>query len=185
MFTKQRTSDWHWLHHSLSPCVLLVLSVYLGFIAAAIDGKTRESSEVESWALRTLTGLTLEEKVGQMLQVRYYVTDSGSAISDVRYAQEALQKYKVGSFVLGMHFDKSGPIRMSAVHAATIANRLQRESKIPLLLAADLERGVASRLRGVPDFPWPMALGAAGDTHEVERFAGVTAQEARAVGIHR
>jgi beta-N-acetylhexosaminidase len=52
-----------------------------------------------------------------------------------------------------------------------------------LLLAADLERGVASRLNEVPAFPWPMAFGAMNDPSEVERFAATTAREARAVGI--
>jgi len=43
---------------------------------------------------------------------------------------------------------------------------------------------MASALKDVPDFPWPMAFGAAGVAAEVERFAAVTAREARAVGIH-
>jgi len=61
---------------------------------------------------------------------------------------------------------------------------MQSDSKLPLLLAADVERGVASRLKDVPSFPWPMAWGAVGDSGTVERFGAITAREARAVGIH-
>jgi beta-N-acetylhexosaminidase len=82
-----------------------------------------------------------------------------------------------------MHFDKSGPLRSSPPELAKVANQLQRDSKLPLLLAVDLERGVASRLNSVPSFPWPMAFGAADDASQVEHFAAITAQEARAVGI--
>ncbi|MDP9339058.1 MAG: hypothetical protein M3P45_09340 [Acidobacteriota bacterium] len=52
-----------------------------------------------------------------------------------------------------------------------------------MLLAADIERGVASRVHDVPSFTWPMAFGAVGDVKEVENFAAVTAQQARAIGV--
>jgi beta-N-acetylhexosaminidase len=69
------------------------------------------------------------------------------------------------------------------LQAAQVANQLQRDSKLPLLLAADLERGVASRLNEVPAFPWPMAFGAVDDPKAVERFAAITGQEARTIGV--
>src|SRR5260370_26544053 len=82
-----------------------------------------------------------------------------------------------------MHFNKLGSIRSSPLNAAKVANQLQQDSKLPLLLAADLERGVATRLNDVPSFPWHMAFGAVADANEVEHFAAITALEARAVGI--
>src|SRR6266850_67643 len=135
------------------------------------------------WVEKTLKSLTLEEKVGQMLQVRYYLDYASFDSREYRLFREQLQTYHIGSAVCGMHFDKSGPIRNSALEAARIANQLQMDSKLPLLLAADLERGVASRLHDVPAFPWPMAFGAVNDADEVERFGEITAQEARAIGI--
>ncbi len=118
-----------------------------------------------------------------MLQVRYFADYRD--FSDLEYIRlrGEIQKYGIGSAVFGMHFDLSGPVRPSAADAAKVANQLQRDSKLPLLLAADIERGVASRLSEAPPFTWPMAFGAIGDAGEVEHFAAVTAQEARAVGI--
>jgi len=120
-------------------------------------GPTRLSQDGRRWVIDKLKGLSLEEKVGQMLQVRYfgdYKEFSRPAYTSLR---DQLQKYHIGSVVFGMHFNTDGPIRSSPVDAARTANQLQLDSKLPLLLAADIERGVASRLRDVPAFPWPMA----------------------------
>jgi len=136
------------------------------------------------WVENTLKSLTLEEKVGQMLQVRYYFDYTSFDSPDYKLIREELRNYHIGSVVCGMHFDNSGPIRNSALEAAKVANQLQTDSKLPLLLAADLERGVASRLYDVPAFPWPMAFGAANNADEVERFATITAKGARAIGVH-
>jgi len=136
------------------------------------------------WVERTLASLSLEEKVGQMLQVRCFADYKSFDRGDYPQLRDALRKYHIGSLVYGMHMAKSGAwIRVSARDAARVANRLQRDSQLPLLLAADLERGVAPRLTDAPDFPWPMAFGAIGDLGEVERLGAVTAREARAVGI--
>jgi beta-N-acetylhexosaminidase len=149
--------------------------------------KERDSMPINKtaavWIEQTLKQLSLEEKVGQMLQVRCYASYKDFESPDYKRVQRQLEKYHIGSVVLGMHFDKSGPMRSSPLDLAKTANQLQHDSKLPLLLAADLERGVASRLNGVPSFPWPMAFGAADDASQVERFAAITAREAREVGI--
>jgi beta-N-acetylhexosaminidase len=143
----------------------------------------RPTHEGREWVDQTLKELSLEEKVGQMLQVRYYLDYKTFEDPEYELIREQLRNYHIGSVVCGMHFDKTGPIRSSALEAARVANQLQTDSKLPLLLAADLERGVASRLHDVPGFPWPMAFGAANNLDYVERFAGITANEARAIGI--
>jgi beta-N-acetylhexosaminidase len=154
-------------------------------LAGVKEGRTKSAYGINSvWVEQTLKHLSLEEKVGQMLQVRGYVDYKDYEGPEYKRIQEQLQKYHIGSVVFGMHFNKSGPIRSAPVDAAKAANRLQHDSKLPLLLAADLERGVASRLHDVPSFPWPMAFGAVAARNEVERFAAITGREARAVGIH-
>jgi len=143
----------------------------------------RLTEEGRRWTEQTLKGLSLEEKVGQMLQVRYFADYGDFKSNDYKYLSGEIQKYHIGSVVFGMHFSHSGPVRSSPPNAARVANQLQRDSKLPLLLAADIERGVASRLNDVPAFPWPMAFGAVGDQKEVERFGAITAEEARAIGV--
>jgi len=55
---------------------------------------------------------------------------------------------------------------------------------LPLLIAADLERGLDSRVNGTPSFPDAMAFGAAGGSDRAEKYGAIVAEEARAVGIH-
>jgi len=153
-------------------------------VARLKEGESRPTNRTDAvWIEQTLKQLSLEEKVGQMLQVRCYASYKDFGSPDYKRVQNQLEKYHIGSVVLGMHFDKSGPLRSSPLDLARVANQLQRDSKLPLLLAVDVERGVASRLNNVPSFPWPMAFGAADDASQVERFAAITAREARAVGI--
>ncbi|HKV64458.1 MAG TPA: glycoside hydrolase family 3 N-terminal domain-containing protein [Candidatus Acidoferrum sp.] len=182
-------------HRSHNPTIRVLLQagscslLFLFFLAPA---KIKQSQWTHAaatkearrtWVEDTLKDLSLEEKVGQMLQVRYYLDYKSFDSPEYNLIRRELQEYHIGSAVCGMHFDNSGPIRSSALEAAKVANQLQTDAKLPLLLAADLERGVASRLHDVPAFPWPMAFGAANDPDKVERFGAATAREARAIGI--
>lgn len=146
-------------------------------------GPVKLTKDRDLWVKQTLKGLTLDEKVGQMLQIRYFGDYEDFDGFAYRHLREELQKYHIGSVVFGMHFSNTGPLRIIPLDAAKVANQMQRDSKLPLLLAADVERGVASRLSHVPSFPWPMAFGAADNPKQVERFAAITAREARAIGI--
>src|SRR6266487_2572086 len=63
-------------------------------------------------------------------------------------------------------------------------NTLQRRSKLPLLVSADLEWGAAMRVVGATAFPYIMAAGATGNEHDGYTIGRVAALEGRAVGIH-
>lgn len=132
---------------------------------------------------RTLKKLSLEEKVGQMLNIRYF-TDFQNFDSEA-YLQfrNTLRKYHIGSVVLTVHV--AGPVLLKnpPLEVAAIANRLQRDSDLPLLIAADFERGLASRVSSVPSFPDAMAFGAIGDPAVAEQFGAIVAEESRAIGI--
>jgi beta-N-acetylhexosaminidase len=138
----------------------------------------------QKWVEETLKRLSLGEKVGQMLQVRCYPQYQSFEGADYGSLRKRLQEYHVGSVVVGLRYSRQGLERATPGEAARTFNRLQSDSKLPLLVAADLERGMASRLTDVPDFPWPMAFGALGDADGAERFGSITARQARAVGIN-
>src|SRR6267378_640305 len=63
-------------------------------------------------------------------------------------------------------------------------NTLQRRSRLPLLISADLEYGAAMRVVGATGFPAIMAAGATGDDRDAYTIGRVAALEGRAVGIH-
>jgi beta-N-acetylhexosaminidase len=136
------------------------------------------------WVEQTLKKLSLEEKVGQMLSIRYF-TDFQNFSSDA-YLQfrDQMRKYNVGSVVLTVHVDGPVLLKNPPLEVAAVANQLQRDSKLPLLIAADFERGLASRISSVPEFPDAMAFGAAGNPAYAEKFGAIVAEEARALGVH-
>jgi beta-glucosidase-like glycosyl hydrolase len=63
-------------------------------------------------------------------------------------------------------------------------NALQRRSRLPLLISADLEWGAGMRVTGATSFPMIMSAGATGDSLDAYSIGKVAALEGRAVGIH-
>jgi beta-N-acetylhexosaminidase len=170
--------------------VVLVYSICfrLGLLQANVHQNGADSLALhkadDEWVDKTLRGLSLEEKIGQMLQIRYYNDYTTLDSPEYRTLRDDVRKYHIGSLVLYLHVAPSGLVRVSPLAAAKVSNQLQHDSDLPLLLAADIERGVATRLTNVPSFPWPMAFGAAADLNLIKDFGVVTGVEARAVGIH-
>jgi beta-N-acetylhexosaminidase len=138
----------------------------------------------ERWAERTLRRLTLEEKVGQVFMI--WCRASFLNVQSPEYLQwrEAMEKYHIGSFAMTVHVDGPFLLRSEPYEAAELLNRLQRDSKLPLLLAADFERGVSMRLLGATVFPHAMAFGGDGKLDDAETFGRITGEESRAIGVH-
>lgn len=61
---------------------------------------------------------------------------------------------------------------------------LRREAGRPLLIAADLERGVGQQVRGLADLPPPLALSAIHDPALIRGAGLLTGLQARSVGIN-
>jgi beta-N-acetylhexosaminidase len=141
-------------------------------------------SDASSWAQTALNHLSTEEKVGQlfMIRVRLELLRENTEYSRV---VEQIRKYHIGS--LAMSAPRGGPVlhRDRRYQTVTLLNRLQGESRLPLLVAGDFEQGVLpARLFGTTVFPHAMAFGAAGEEEYAEEFGRITAQESRAIGVH-
>ena len=140
--------------------------------------------EGEKWAEKTLHKLSTEEKVGQLFNV--FVRAEFLNVNAPEYLQlrDSIRKYHLGGFTMTVRWDPPFLYRNQPYEAAELLNRLQQDSKLPLLIAADFERGVTMRLHGATEFPHAMAFGAAGKLEYAEAFGRITAQEARAIGVH-
>jgi beta-N-acetylhexosaminidase len=132
-----------------------------------------------------LRSLTLEEKIGQMIEVRgimrFYSADDPAflkLVSDIR-------KYHLGAVHLTVDVDGPLLIRAQPYEAAMTVRRLQQEthSKVPLIFSADFERGPSMRLSAMEYFPHAMAFGATHNPEYAEKFGRVIAGESRAIGI--
>ncbi len=147
-------------------------------------GPIRLTPSGEKWAGKTLRKLTLEEKIGQVFMI--WCRASFLNVQNPEYLQlhDAMQKYHIGSFAMTVHVDGPYLLRSEPYEAAELLNRLQADSKLPLLFAADFERGVPMRLMGATVFPHAMAFGADAKLEDAETFGRITAEESRAIGIH-
>jgi beta-N-acetylhexosaminidase len=137
----------------------------------------------ERWAVATLHKMSLEEKIGQMImpwaRIEFMNVDS----PDYLLLREEMRKYHVGGFGVTVFTEGSSLIKSEPFEAAALTNGLQRDSKYPLLFAADFERGLSMRMNGTTAFPAAMAFGAAGDKDLARQFGRITAEESRAIGI--
>src|SRR3984885_4147062 len=120
----------------------------------------------EKWAEKTLHKLTVEEKIGQVFMI--WCRASFLNVENPEYLQllDDMKKYHVGSFAMTVHVDGPLLLRSEPYEAAELLNSLQRESKLPLLFAADFERGVSMRLMGATVFPHAMAFGGDGKSED-------------------
>jgi beta-N-acetylhexosaminidase len=142
-------------------------------------------SNDQAWAEKTLGSLSVEEKVGQLFMVRMRVGFSGVRNPEYERLSNSIRKYHIGS--VAMSAPPGGRFLPSDHRYETVVllNRLQTESKLPLLIAGDFEQGVLpARLFGTTVFPHAMAFGAAGKAAYAEEFGRITAQESRAIGVH-
>jgi beta-glucosidase-like glycosyl hydrolase/CubicO group peptidase (beta-lactamase class C family) len=124
----------------------------------------------------TLSKLPLEARVAQMVAVRANGLYQHPESEEFRRLRREVRDLKVGSLVV---FESEvGSLRR-------VLERVQALAEIPLLVSADMERGLSFRVRrGVVPLPYAMAIGAT-RSEEAARFSGeVTAREARALGLH-
>ncbi len=137
----------------------------------------------EKWAERTLKKMSLEEKVGQMFMLKAPAQFLNLESPEYLALRDAVDRYHPGGFLLTVRSESGMVYHNQPYEAAMFTNQLQRESELPLIFAADFERGLATRFDGTTGFPHAMAFAAAGKTEYVEAFARVVAQEARAIGV--
>lgn len=166
-------------------CFILVFS--LTPFTNANDKRSQSlthSERGDKWAEKTLHKLTLQEKIGQVFMVWCRAGFLNIESSEYLQLRDTMKRYHVGSFAMTVHVDGPFLLRTGPYEAAELLNGLQRDSKLPLLFAADFERGVSMRLTGTTIFPHAMAFGAVGSIEDAETFGRITGEESRAIGVH-
>src|SRR5213596_2511584 len=122
-----------------------------------------------------LAKLTTRQKVAQL--VVPWLGGNYMALDDSAFqiATRWIDTLEVGGMIISVG---------SPYDIAAKLNTLQRRSKLPLLVSADLEWGAAMRVVGATAFPYIMAAGATGNERDAYTIGRVAAIEGRAVGIH-
>ncbi len=132
---------------------------------------------LDAWVAETLASMTLEEKVGQLIQA-----DIGAI------TPKDLADYPIGSILAGGSSspgddERAGPQAwLDLARAFRQAAAERPGAKIPLLFGVDAVHG-HNNLVGATLFPHNIGLGAAGDPDLVRRIAEATALEVAVTGI--
>ena len=136
-------------------------------------GSSKEPGTI--WKEKILKSLSLREKIGQLVQIRVPGKFLNRNSPEFLALTEQIRENHVGGVVLF-----AGNVYESAI----LLNELQVLSKVPLIVAADFERGLSFRIADTTSFPWTMAVGATGSEQYSYEEGLITGQEARALGVH-
>jgi beta-glucosidase len=146
----------------------------------AVSASVPIDAKTEALAEQLLSAMTLEEKVGQLIQ------------ADIASIEPAdLRTYPLGSILAGGNAAPDGDVRSSparwlaltdAFFRASIAQSSGAHPPIPVIFGIDAVHGHA-RIPGATVFPHNVGLGAAHDPALVERVGRITAEEVAATGI--
>ena len=125
-------------------------------------------AEAQAWVRDTLAAMDTEQKVGQLFHLLCRSADLDAIRADLAIAQPN------GYMLRGM----------PAADVVSVARLLQRESRVPALLSANLEKGADGLIAEGTSFGSPMQVAATNDIAHAERFGIATGREARAVGCN-
>ncbi|ACF45228.1 MAG: glycoside hydrolase family 3 protein [Prosthecochloris sp.] len=125
---------------------------------------------------RQLRTMSLSDKIGQMIIAHCPAKYRSSDDTNYQKLSVLISQGKVGGimFLKGNTYD-----------AAILTNRFQLLAPHPLLISADMEKGLAMRIDGATEFAPSMALSAIGDRNLVYSMAEAIAGEAKALGIYQ
>ncbi len=168
-----------------------------GALSAAPPARPPLDKAAEKWVRDTLAKMTLDEKVGQLIapSIDAMVTSTDSDTFERKL--HLVRDLKVGAIhvfggseampaaLLNPNYPTSGSVgrRGDPLAAATLLNRLQQASAIPLLATADFEGGAGYILEGATRLPRAMAIAATRDAQLAFEAGRLAAVEARAVGV--
>jgi beta-N-acetylhexosaminidase len=153
--------------------------------SAARSNATAVSSSpvsVEATVARWMASLSQREKIAQLVVIPF----NGHPFRRSRDAAKftnLVSKEHVGGLILVNVADGRVVAKADPLQTASFINRMQRLSKVPLLVAGDFERGASMRIESTTIFPHAMAFAASGDPDEARIEGQITARESRAMGF--
>src|SRR5437899_2736607 len=149
----------------------------------AASNSKPSTADAGAWVESTLKGMSVEEKVGQLLFTTYHGSFTATDAAAYAHMMHDVQDLHVGGFINVTQGSPLGFLKSQAYPSAVLSNQLQAKSRLPLLIGADFERGTAMRLDEGTSLPTAMAVAAAGNPKDAYTMGKVTALEARAAGI--
>ncbi len=145
-----------------------IISIVCGLLSLNLV----QAQDGSQWVESQLSGMTLEEKVGQLFMVAGYSNRDQAHVND-------LEKLVKEEHIGGIIFFQGGPLRQ-----ANMTNQLQSQAKLPLMIGIDAEWGLNMRLDSTMKFPKQMSIAAGQDPDDVYMMGQSIAKQCKALGIH-
>jgi beta-glucosidase-like glycosyl hydrolase/CubicO group peptidase (beta-lactamase class C family) len=133
---------------------------------------TVDEEAMNRWVDSVFNGMTEDERIGQLFMV---IAAPVNETRNVARLTKLVHEQKIG----GILFQRGDPESQAGV-----MNRLQKEARIPLLIASDGEWGLSMRLNRTTRFPKNMMAGAITDLELIERYGEEVGRQCREMGIH-
>ncbi|UCS95342.1 serine hydrolase [Echinicola marina] len=124
------------------------------------------------WADSVFQTMSPEERISQLIMIPVYSNRDKEHEDSIA---SLVEKYKVG----GLIFFQGGPGRQ-----ASMTNRYQKISKVPMMISIDAEWGLGMRLDSTMSFPYQMALGGIEDESLIYEMGGEIARQAKRIGVN-
>ena len=150
----------------------LILWFFLSFLLI-LNGCSSIPKTSKKWPEKVLKKLSLREKIAQMMIYRMHLKYDDINSKKWNEINELLSSDGIG----GIHL-------WSGDGSSSIAfmNKFQKQSKVPIIFDADIERGLGQRFPAGTDFPPLMAITATGNTKNAYDIGRIVAIESRALG---
>ena len=159
--------------------ITLIVSVFLYSFKAG-EEKKNLSQEVDPpfltistpWADSVFNTLSQDERIAQLFMVAAYSNRDEKHENELK---DLIENYGIG----GLIYFQGGPVRQ-----ATMCNRLQSYSKIPMMIGMDAEWGLAMRLDSTIKYPWQMTLGAIENDQLIFKMGRQIGEQLKRMGVH-
>jgi len=137
-------------------------------------------SELEAKVQKTLKGMTIEQKAGQMIQLSVLQVLGDNDIDDAK-VEEVFGRYKIGS-LLNTFYDKASSREYTAEKVAYLQKKSMELIGIPMIFGLDMIHG-ATYLTDGTFFPQEVNLGATFNPEYARAMGEAIAYETRAAGV--
>jgi len=171
-----------------------LLAALVGGLVITGHAQTPIDKASRQWVEATLKKMSLEQIVGQMIFSPFDSTYLSSDTDDYDKLARLVHETQIGGVIAFGGNERVPQVMLNNTYGnvvlgqplelASILNRLQSISTLPLLTSSDFEWGVQMRIAGATKFPRAMAFGATGDPQLAYEAGKVVGTESRALGVH-
>ena len=157
--------------------IFILLSLILPFVSAQSQSVPNlyvsvNEAKMLHWVDSVFDRMSDDERIGQLFMV---IAEPSTETYNVNKLLNLIHNQKIG----GVLFHKGDPDSQ-----VKVTNRLQKETRVPLLIALDGEWGLSMRLNNTTRFPKNMMVGAVSDLNLIEQYGEEVGRQCREMGIH-